>query len=135
MDRQSAERLVKGIFEDGFSRGDFEGLHAYVAADYLDHSPIPAPAPGPEGFEARIRAMRAAFGDFHVDIDDVTVDADRIWFRWAIHGTHVGTFAGREPTGRAVTLEGLNMEVVADGKIVEHFSQFDRMGLIQQLDG
>jgi predicted ester cyclase len=134
MDRDVAEQIVRSIFVDGFARGDFGGLNAHVAPDYIDHSPIPAPSPGPDGFAARISAMRAAFGNFTVDIDDVSVDGDRVWFRWALHGQHVGPFAGREPTGKAVSLEGINMELVADGRIVEHYSQFDRMGLIQQLD-
>jgi predicted ester cyclase len=133
MDSQHATDIVHRIFEDGFARGDFEGLHRHVAEEYIDHSPIPATAPGPAGFEARIVAMRSAFGDFEVGIEDVSVDGDRVWFRWSLRGHHIGPFAGIEPTGRPVTVEGINLEKMEGDRVVEHFSQFDRMGLIQQL--
>ena len=81
MDREAATNIVHRIFENGFARGDFEGLHRYVASDYAHHSPMPAPGPGPDGFEARIRGMRSAFGDFEVEIHDVTADGNRTWFR------------------------------------------------------
>jgi hypothetical protein len=50
-------------------------------------------------------------------------------------GRHVGEFGGLAPTGRAVTLTGLNLERLRDGRIVEHWSEYDRMGLMHQVEG
>ena len=133
MDHHRATEIVHRIFEDAFARGDFEGLHTHLAESYIDHSPIPAPARGPTGFEARIEAMRSAFGDFDVEVPDLTVDGDLIWFRWVLRGRHIGPFAGIDPTDRHVVLEGLNLEIMEGERVVEHFSQFDRMGLLRQI--
>jgi predicted ester cyclase len=135
VDRDQATVVMRRIFVDGFSRGDFNGLHAHIAEDYIDHSPLPAPSPGPAGFEARMQAFRDAFGDLDVEIDDVSVDGDRVWFRWAMRGHHIGSFAGIKATDRPVLLEGMNLEIFDGDQIVEHYSQFDRMGLVQQLTG
>lgn len=48
-------------------------------------------------------------------------------------GVHRGAFAGVEPTGRTVSLAGINVERLRDGLIVEHWSQFDLAGLMRQL--
>jgi steroid delta-isomerase-like uncharacterized protein len=133
MDQSAAEAMIVRIFADGFNHGDFSGVSAHVAEDYIDHSPIPAPGPGPEGFAGRMGGLRAAFGELRIAIHEVSAVGDRVWFRWTMEGNHVGPFAGVEPTGRPMSIEGINLEVVDGDKIVEHFSQFDRATLLQQL--
>ena len=103
MEQAAAEAMITRIFADGFNQGDFAGVHAHVAADYVDHSPIPAPGPGPEGFAGRMQGLRSAFGDLLITIHEVTAAGDRVWFRWTMEGTHVGPFAGLEPTGRPMS--------------------------------
>lgn len=66
------------------------------------------------------------FGNFLAEGDLVT-------FTWTISGTHQGIFAGASPTGKAVVVNGMNVERFADGKIVEHWSQFDTAGLLRQV--
>jgi predicted ester cyclase len=66
-------------------------------------------------------------------LDELVAEGDRVAFRWTMTGKHVGEFAGIAPTGRPVSLTGLNFERVADGKIVEHWSEYDRLALIEQV--
>ena len=40
---------------------------------------------------------------------------------------------GLPATGNRVTVTGLSIWRVVDGKIVEHWEQFDAMGMMQQL--
>ena len=42
-------------------------------------------------------------------------------------------FAGTAPTGRQVSNEGIGIYRVEDGKIVESWSQVDRLGVLQQI--
>ena len=135
MDAPTLAATVHRMFEDAFERGDYATLEAHLSPSYVDHSPIPAPGPGPAGFAARVGAMRAAFGDLAMTIHEVSADGDRVWFRWTLAGKHVGFFNGIAPTGRAVTLDGINLEVFDGDRIVEHFSQFDRASLMAQLTG
>jgi predicted ester cyclase len=37
------------------------------------------------------------------------------------------------PTGKLLTLAGINVERMKDGKIVEHWSQFDLAGVMRQI--
>jgi len=95
--------------------------------------PIPAAGHGSDGFAGRIKGLRAAFGDLTIEINDLTASNNRIWFRWTQTGHHSGPFAGLEPTGREIRVEGINLEIMDGEKVVEHFSLFDRLGLMQQL--
>ena len=40
---------------------------------------------------------------------------------------------GVAPTGNQISLSGINIMRVADGKIVEHWVNYDALGLMQQI--
>jgi predicted ester cyclase len=48
-------------------------------------------------------------------------------------GTHLGDFQGLAPTGKHVKIASFDMFRIADGKLVEHWSISDSLGMMQQL--
>lgn len=122
---------VRHLFVAGFG-GEELPIADFVAESYVDHSPIRAPAPGSAGFAQRMAMLRAAFVD-EVHFGVFVAEDDLVAFTWEFAGVHRAPFAGIPPTGRAVTLAGINVERLADGRIVEHWSQFDLAGLVASL--
>jgi hypothetical protein len=55
--------------------------------------------------------------------------AQRILFT----GTQTGPFRGLPPTGREVRFSGIEINRMADGKVIEHWFQLDALTLFQQL--
>jgi hypothetical protein len=53
--------------------------------------------------------------------------------RFTFRGTHQGEFISIAPTGKQVTIPGIDIFRVADGKIVELWGQEDMLGMMQQL--
>ena len=53
--------------------------------------------------------------------------------RWIMTGTHRGDFMGVPPTGRPITMKGIDFSRVVHGKIAEHWAQFDAIGVMQQI--
>ena len=53
--------------------------------------------------------------------------------RFTARGTHKGEFQGIPPTGKQVTLSGINIQHIVDGKIVENWVSLDALGMLQQL--
>ena len=88
---------------------------------------------GVESFKARAGAVRAAFADIEIMIDDLVVEGDSIAWRWALTGTHVGTFAGLAPTGRRASLRGVNFQRLKGDRVVEHWTLVDVFGATQAL--
>lgn len=52
---------------------------------------------------------------------------------WTAHGTHHGDLMGVPLTHKQVTITGITLERLADGKIVEEWNIWDQLGLLQQL--
>jgi steroid delta-isomerase-like uncharacterized protein len=74
-----------------------------------------------------------AFPDLKRPVDDLVAEADRVVARWRSVGTHEGDFQGIPPTGKHIETSGITIFRVADGKIVEEWSESDMLGMLQQL--
>ena len=84
-------------------------------------------------FKQRFTAVRAAFPDANLTIEDGIAVGDKVASRWTLRGTHTGPFASVAPTGRHVVITGMNICRIQGGKVVEHWANFDHLGLLQQL--
>jgi steroid delta-isomerase-like uncharacterized protein len=104
-----------------------------LAPDYIDRSPPPGVAPGIEGVKQFIGMLRAAFPDSRTEIEDVIADSDKVVIRWTGHGTNTGPFMGMPPSGKPTTVTGIDIYRVVDGRVVESWTNWDALGLMQQL--
>lgn len=58
---------------------------------------------------------------------------DHVIKRWSFTGTHTGDFAGIKPTGKRITVEGVTIAKMVNGKITEERDYADDLGLLQKL--
>jgi predicted ester cyclase len=121
-------------FVDEYQTGASESAFAELMhLEILDHSRPPGIAPGADGVRQQFDGFRAAFPDFRATILDQIAEGDKVVTRKVFHGTHEGDLWGIPPTGREVEIHVIDIVRVEDGRIVEHWNQVDRMGLMQQL--
>lgn len=118
---------------DAFNAHDWTAEAACRTADFKAHM---SGAPGPldaAGWGAFMAAFYAAFPDARISVDDAIAEQDAVACRWTLTATHHGEFQGVPPTGRPVTMQGVDFSRVVDGKIVEHWAQFDLTAVMQQI--
>ena len=77
--------------------------------------------------------LRTTFPDIDVSVDDLIAEGDRVVIRWTGTGTHSGEFMGVPATGVKISVTGIAIDRIEGGKIVEHWEQFDTLGMMQQL--
>jgi steroid delta-isomerase-like uncharacterized protein len=104
-----------------------------VAADYLDHAPLPGQMPGLAGARQKWAAYLAAVPDLHATIEELVAEGDKVAVRWTVQGTHQGELLGVPATGRPAVFRGISIYRLAKGKIVEQWEQWDRLDLLRQL--
>jgi steroid delta-isomerase-like uncharacterized protein len=114
------------------NQGHFDAIDDLVAASYVYHGPG-MDVRGPEGIRGVLAMLRTAFPDWHETLEDLIAVDGRVVFRVTGQGTHNGAFFGIPPTGTRVTMGGLDLVHVEGGKLVEHWANFDQLGLMQQL--
>ena len=125
--------IVRKFFEVGPSKGDLGAADALLHPGFSLHTPLPTPGPGIEAMNTVITTCRAAFHGLHVTVDDILADEDTVTARFTARGVHKGEFMGLPPTGKAITMTGIEIFRVQDGKITELWGEANLMGLMQQL--
>ena len=119
---------------EAINQNNLDALDEVVAPDITDHDPAPGQAPGLEGVKQWFSSMHTAFPDFRMNVEDMIAEGDKVVTRVRLSGTHQGEFMGIDATGNRVTITGIDiLRVNADGKIVEHWGNFDDLGMMQQL--
>jgi predicted ester cyclase len=122
------------FYEELHTAGDLGVAAELVAPGAFVHTPD-GTMRGPEGIAGLVATLRTAFPNATFPIAEVAVADETVLVRWTMHGTHQGTFGEIAPTGKEVSMDGLSVLRVRDGRIVESWVQYDRLGLLQQLDG
>ena len=126
--------VVKDFIDGLFSKGDLGAVDTYLAEDFVAHNaPGFGATPDREGFRHAGAVIRAAFPDWHSELHELIAEDDLVVERFTASGTHRGEVMGVAPTGRTVTLPGINIFRLRDGLIVERWGQLDELGLLRQL--
>ena len=134
MSAEENKAIIRRIPEEVINTGNLDRVDEVIAADYVDHFPLPPGFPsGLEGFKLFWRMVLSAFPDLRYTVDDVIADGDKVVVRVTSRATHQGEFQGIPPTGRQVTWTEIHIGRLANGKLVEHWASVDQLGLLQQL--
>ncbi len=132
MSAEENEAIARRGYE-AINQKNLDALDEVVASDMIDHDPAPGQAPGLEGVKQYFSSLHTAFPDVQMNVEDMIAEADKVVARVSVSGTHQGEFMGIDPTGNRVTITGIDILRITDSKIVEHWGNFDDLGMMQQL--
>ena len=133
MSTEENKALTLRLIEEVINQGKLSTLDELIAADAVDHSLPPGLPPGREGVKLFLGMIRTAFPDIHETVEDIIAEGDTVVTRTTWRGTHQGALLGIAPTGKQVSVSGIDISRVASGKFVEHWQSADDLGLLQQL--
>jgi steroid delta-isomerase-like uncharacterized protein len=134
MSADDNKTLVRRYFEDAWNKHNPAVVDTIYAADFVDRSPdIPGIAHTRDGLKEFMGVYLRAFPDATITIEDQLVEGDRVVTRWIGRGTQTGAFMDLPPSGRKVAVAGVQIDRCSGGKIVEEWTSFDQLGLLQQL--
>ncbi len=86
-----------------------------------------------EGLKQFYSGLWQAFPDIHITIEDMVEESDRVAWRLTVNGTHKSEFRGVPATGVKVEFAAQYIFRLHNGKIVERWTNLDRLGVMIQL--
>jgi steroid delta-isomerase-like uncharacterized protein len=126
--------LSRRLMEEAFNAGNIDVVDELVTTDVVNHdAALPEPTVGPDATKASIQAYRAAFPDLRITIEEQIADDMGVATRWSAKGTHEGELMGMAPTGKQATVTGITIDRIVDGRIAESWTNWDTLGMLQQL--
>ena len=132
MSTEENKALMRRFWEGVFNQKNLEVIDEVCTADMAYHGPT-GPIQGREAFKQFIAMYLNAFPDFHITIEDMVAEGDRVAVRQTTTATHQGELMGIPPTGKRISISGIHITRVVEGKGVEDWGSDDMLGLLQQL--
>jgi predicted ester cyclase len=125
--------LVRRFYEE-IDKGNIDILDELVAEDYLDHNPPPLPdlPAGRAGLKQAFQMFQRATPGYH-HIEDQIAEGDKVVTRLTSYGKHEGDLPRAPRTGNDLKMTSITIHRIANGKMVEKWSEKDMMSFLQQI--
>ena len=122
-------------FEEVWNQRKLDLIDQLVASNSVLHDPmVPGgKVNGSQGYRQFVETYLAAFPDLHFTISDQIADGDKVVTRWTGTGSQQGALMGIAATGKRATVTGITIDRYENGKAVESWTNYDTLGMLQQL--
>ena len=127
------KQLVRRFTDELYNQRKKDRIEAYVHPDFVDHSPGTGPeSRGIDYVKDQWERNYAAFPDLRFELLDVLAEGDKVVARWKSDGTFSGTLSGATGHDQNVSVQGVSIFRIQDGKMIESWDFVDRVGMLLQ---
>jgi steroid delta-isomerase-like uncharacterized protein len=125
-------KMYTKVWDEILNKGNIDMIDTHFAEDYVNKT-VTSTVKGQAEAKEFFGAFLTGFSDINFVVDEIFGVDDRVVKRWTFNGTHSGEFAGIPATGNKITLKGVSVSRIVDGKISEELDYMDDLGFLQQL--
>lgn len=127
--------IVQRMYEEVWNRRNLEAAKELISPSHaMQLIDLPDSGIGPEAYARNVVQFVRAFPDLKFKVLDMVAEGEKVVAFWNISGTHKGEFRGIAPTGKRVSVDGITISQLADGKIMDSYVSLDLWSMMQQLD-
>ncbi len=125
-------KMYTHVWDEILNKGNIDMIDTHFAEDYVNKT-VTSTVNGQTEAKEFFGAFLTGFSDINFVVDEIFGTGDRLVKRWTFNGTHTGEFAGIPPTGNKISLKGVSVSRIVDGKIKEELDYMDDLGFMEQL--
>jgi steroid delta-isomerase-like uncharacterized protein len=130
---RSPKNVIRRFSEEVVNKGNFDALPDLVHENVRFDTTVAGVTAGVAGVKEVFSALHKGFSNAACAIEELVAEGETVAERFTFSGTHSGEFHGLPPTGKQVSMSGMAMFRVVDGKIAERWGLEDQLGLLRQL--
>lgn len=125
-------KAAADFFEQIWNQKNESAIDQFIALDARGNDP--KFGVGRESFRKQWKKWIAAFPDLYFEVNEIIVEGDRVVTRWHLTGTHTGEdFLGISASGKKVSADGISIDTIRDGLVLEGFDVWDSLSFREQL--
>jgi steroid delta-isomerase-like uncharacterized protein len=127
--------LIRRWLEEAWNAGNLDVYNELIHPEAArhDHRQHLGYGAHPSERQRMVATIRAAIPDIHIAIEDQLAEGDKVATRWTLTGTHQAPLLGVPATGKQGAVTGIDISQIANGQLVEDWSEWDRLGFLRQL--
>ena len=132
MSENENKKLITRYYQEVLNQGDVGVLDAIAAVDHVEHNPLPGQTQGREGLKQRVTMLKTAF-DPKFALEHVIAEGDKVAVMWSNRGTQLVEWFGVPATGKTVAIQGIDIHLIRDGRMAEHWDVVDMLSILVQI--
>ncbi|MFL5731784.1 MAG: ester cyclase [Chloroflexia bacterium] len=133
MSAEENKQLVRRFLQRAWNEGNLGIVDELLSPLFCRHLATSPYLLSREGQRQSIFNITQAFANFHLAVEDMLADGDKVVFRGLLRGTHVCPFRHIQPTHRDIVLMVIGIVRVEDGQIVEQWGGVNDLDLMHEL--
>jgi steroid delta-isomerase-like uncharacterized protein len=122
--------LVRRFVNEIFEQVRVEAVDELCAEDFIGHTWGEIDR---DGLKQAMGRVAKSLADIHFTVEDEIAEDDRVAVRRTASARQVGEIAGQPASGRSYTIGEIHIFRFRDGKVTEHWHQYDQLGRMKQL--
>jgi steroid delta-isomerase-like uncharacterized protein len=132
MTTEQNKALVRRFVDEIFVQGSVDAVDELLADGFVGHT-WPGTGDGKADLKNAIERVSQGLTEASFVIEDMIAEDDRVAVRLTASARHTGDFMGMPASGKTYSIGEIHIFRIRDGKFVEHWHQFDSMGMMRQL--
>jgi len=134
----SIDTFVRAAFQTIWNRRNFAAIDQVYAPNIVSQGSGCRVYRGTGQIRSHVLSLIAMFPDLHLAVDDVywmgnAKDGYTVSVRWSAQGSHRGHGPYGDPTGRQISLWGINNWVIESGVVQKEWMMFNEFGILMQI--
>jgi steroid delta-isomerase-like uncharacterized protein len=126
--------IVRRLYDEVWNKRRLEVVDALISPSHALNDPLASDSQvGPKMYKRRVVEFTNIFPDLHFTIEDMIAEKGKVVVSWIISGTHKSEFMDIPATSRKVSMEGITIHHISNGKILDSHARWDLLGLLRQL--
>jgi steroid delta-isomerase-like uncharacterized protein len=126
--------IVRRLYDEVWNKRRLEVADALISPSHALNDPLASDSQiGPKLYKQRVVEFTNSFPDCRFSIEDMIAEKGKVVACWTISGTHKGEFMDIPATGKKVSVEGITIHLITNGKILDSYARWDALGLLRQL--
>jgi len=126
--------IVRRLYEEVWNHRKLEVVNELISPSHALQGPnIFGSSIGPEAYKHQVSRFLEAYPDVHWAIEDTIAEKDKVVACWTFSATHKGDYMGVPATNKKVSVCGMTIHHIAGGKIMDSHTNWDALGMMQQL--
>ena len=126
--------VIRRLYEEVWKKRNLAAIDEIISSSHALTEPDAYDSRvGPAAYKATVSRFFQGIPDLRFTIQDVISEGNKFVVVWIMNGTHQGEFYGVPATNKKLSLEGITIHQIKDGKIFDSHVSWDELGMMRQV--